>query len=237
MLLLFVTQPAASTGTTGDDLQLENGGYILQEDGSYVLLDAGSANTAASELLQEDGTLILQEDGSTIILDAASGAGNTDADELLQEDGFLILQENGFNILLDAAAEAANTNLANSGGGAGRRELWRVYQEILAADLKRKPETKKRKRKKVVEPVLDLPIGGLDGLRAEIATEQAAIAALEAREQAKRKARAVIRQRREAQERIEWLATQERALEAAIAEVEKRRRKRNNETAMLLLAA
>jgi hypothetical protein len=121
--------------------------------------------------------------------------------------------------------------LANSGGG--KRELWRIYQEILAADLQRKPETKKRKKRKVVEPVLDLPIGGLDGLRAEIATERAAIAALDAQE----RARAVIRQRREAQERIEWLATQERALEAAIAEVERRRRKRNNETAMLLLAA
>jgi hypothetical protein len=123
--------------------------------------------------------------------------------------------------------------LANSGGGAGKRELWRVYQEILAADLKRKPETKKRKKRKVVEPVLDLPVGGLDGLRAEIATERAAIAVLDAQE----RARAVIRQRREAQDRIEWLATQERALEAAIAEVERRRRKRNNETAMLLLAA
>lgn len=133
----------------------------------------------------------------------------------------------------DEESGAVVQPLANAGGGAGKRELWRIYQEILAADLKRKPETKKRKRKKVVEPVLDLPIGGLDGLRAEIATERAAIAVLDARE----KARAVIRQRREAQERIEWLTAQENALQAAIAEVERRRRKRNNETAMLLLAA
>lgn len=122
--------------------------------------------------------------------------------------------------------------LANSGGGKG--QLWRIYQEILAAELKRKPETKKRKRKKVVEPVLDLPIGGLDGLRAEIATERAAIAALEASQ----RAREAQRLRREAQERIEWLATQERALEAAIVEHERRvKRRRNNEAALLLLAA
>jgi hypothetical protein len=86
ILLLFGSAGAGEgtgTGSTGYDLKTENGFFVLQEDGSYILTEDQPAlgtgdGSAGFDLKLENGFFLLQEDGSYLLLEeqpAVAGTG------------------------------------------------------------------------------------------------------------------------------------------------------------------
>jgi hypothetical protein len=85
ILLLFggVGETGTGSGSAGYDLKLENGFFLLQEDGSYILTEDQPAQGTGDgspgyDLQLENGFFLLQEDGSYILLEnqpAVSGTG------------------------------------------------------------------------------------------------------------------------------------------------------------------
>jgi hypothetical protein len=67
-------QEGTGSGSAGYDLKLENGFFLLQEDGSYILtedqpLGIPDTGSAGYDLQLENGFFLLQEDGSYILLE------------------------------------------------------------------------------------------------------------------------------------------------------------------------
>ena len=108
-------------------------------------------------------------------------------------------------------------------GGAGWRRLWDVYQQEMLARLVQPKETKRAKRRRKAR---QRPVEANDALLEALPAE--------------RPLEALVGDLRAEQQRLDVVVTTLAETQARIAEADERervRRKRNNEAALLLLAA
>ena len=88
--------------TFNSAILLENGGYLLTEDGGKLIIEGASKEEVkpSGAIILENGGYFLLENGGILLLEG-SVVEETSVRKLLTEDGKLFLLENGGNFLLE----------------------------------------------------------------------------------------------------------------------------------------
>ena len=97
-----VVVPDDPITTLNPAILLENGGYLLTEDGGKLIIEGASKEEVkpSGAIILENGGYFLLENGGILLLEG-SVVEETSVRKLLTEDGKLFLLENGGNFLLE----------------------------------------------------------------------------------------------------------------------------------------